>query len=1409
MSPADLVSRLTQQGVRLWAEDGELRCRAPKGLLTPELRTLLAEHKVEILEWLRREPLHSPLSLGQEGLWFLERLEPGTAIYNIPFALDIAGALDAVALKRSINEIVRRHDALRTTFTITDGRPVQVVAPALRLDVPLVDLSSLPAAERDGEAMRLETEQARRPFDLTRGPLLRAMVLRLGADAATGEHRLLVTVHHIVWDLWSLGIFVRELAVLYPAFRDGRPAPLPELPLQYADFVAWQRQHLQGPAFEAQLDYWRQRLQGAPRVLDLPTDLPRPQKPTYRGGWQSFVLGPRLVTDLRALARQEGATLYMVLLAALQTLLFRYSGQARISVGTPTAGRQRAEFTGLIGLFVSMLVMHTDLSGNPTFRTLLARVREVALGAYAHQDVPFGRLVAALQPERESSRQPLYQVALAYEPDMLSPALEGTGMRLRFGMSYRWTALSDLTLFVLETRDGLRCGWEYSTDLFLPETMARMAGHYVTLLDGIAGNPDRRLGELPLLTVAERRLLAGWNDTRVALAPGSCVHEQFAAQAQRTPDAVAVTFEGQSLTYRQLNDRANRLARFLRRRGVGPDALVGLCLERSLEMVVGVLGILKAGGAYVPLEPTDPAERLRFMLEDAGISMTVTTQRVAAAVTGSRTALVRLDMDWPKIREEDWSDLESGATPEHLFYVVYTSGSTGRPKGVAIPHRSVANFIAWTQGRFPLRADDIVLQKTPFTFDISVWELCAPLLAGARLVVARPQAHRDCRYLIDCVRSHGVTQLHVVPTLLHALAADPAFVECRSLRRIYSAGEALPPGLVERVRSRLGVTLINLYGPTEANVDTCWVADAPGEPAVVPIGQPIANTQAYVLDAALQPVPVGVPGEVYIGGAGLARGYLGRPDLTAERFVPDPWGAVSGARLYRTGDRGRYLPDGNIEYLGRLDYQVKVRGFRVELGEIEATLAAHPEVREAAAVLREDRPGEQRLVAYVVPRQGATPSGDALRQFLRGRLPEHMVPAAFVPLAAFPVTASGKVDRRSLPVPEPPGAVASHTSPGNLIEWQLAQIWEEILDIRPVGVTDSFFDLGGHSVLAVRLMSAIEQSLGQTLPLTTLFEAPTIRGLADALRREAADRFSSPVTVLHPEGPRIPFVFLHGDYSGGGFYCHALARALGPQQPFILIHPHGLDGRRVPPSIEAMADEHLVRLRAVRPHGPYLLGGHCTGGRIAFEMARRLRAAGERVDLVAVVDAPLFNTGVGARALSALIHGAGAVARWAPEERLSRLARLRWLVLRLSRLPDYYRRRGGAFVRAGLSEQCATLRRKMRRVRAPAGGWSWPTAAAQLDPTALPDGVDRAYRRAIIAYTPGRYAGTVTVVRAIDGDDHRPDLGWGAVARTVEIHEIPGDHLTCLTKHTAVLAERLAACLEKGQRESGGSAAAG
>ncbi len=1026
------------------------------------------------------------LSFAQERLWLIDRLQPGNPLYNMSEAWQLTGPLQVDALKQAFNDLLRRQDALRSRILETENGLVQT---PVSIDFPVeeVDLTPLPAIRRAAECGAHLELAAQRPFDLALPPLARAVLLRLRND----EHMLLISMHHIASDGWSRAIFWRELGQAYTRRVKGQAPDWTPLPIQYSDYSEWQRRWLSGEVLDGQLAYWRERLRDL-SPLELPADRLRPARLSYRGELQRFDLPAELVTALKALARQHNATLYMVLLAAFQVLLMRYSGQEDIAVGTPVAGRNRPELEGLIGFFVNTLVMRGDLGGNPRFGDLLARTRQHALDAYAHQDLPFEKLVEELRPERDMSRNPLFQVMFALqntpEAELRLPGLESERLPLHNG-----SAKFDLSLSLTETGGGLQGSLEYSSDLFDAARIGRMAGHYRRLLEGMVEAPDTPVWQLPLLDAAERQvLLHDWNTTAVQYPDQQAIAQRFEDQVRRSPDAIAVQFRRQHLDYAKLNRRANRLAHHLRGLGIGAESLVGLCVERSLEMVVGMLAILKAGGAYVPLDPDYPQERLNFMLQDTGAEV-VLTQTGLADRLAQVPHLLCLDSDPAPWAAQPDSDPPATGGPDGLAYVIYTSGSTGQPKGVMVTQRGIGNHMRWMEAEFGFSTSDAVLQKTSISSDASVWEFFAPLLTGGRLVMAEPGAHCDPAYLARAVRDLDISLLQVVPVMLRALVAEPAF-RLNSLRMVYAGGEALERDLLEAFRQQCAAPLCNLYGPTEATIDSHFWLCADESSAVVPIGRPIANTTCYVLDAYCNPSPVGVAGELYIGGAGLARGYLNRPELTAERFVASPF--LAGERLYRTGDRARWRADGVIEFLGRIDQQIKLRGYRIEPGEIEAVLQADPAVLQSLVIVREDISGDRRLVAYLV---GQAIDLEVTRRRLKAHLPDYMIPGALILLDALPLTPNGKVDRNALPVPDQAASSAGYEAPRTPIETVLAGIWADTLNLPRVGIHDNFFDLGGHSLLAARTMNRINREVGMDVALRQLFDTPTVEGLALAI----------------------------------------------------------------------------------------------------------------------------------------------------------------------------------------------------------------------------------------------------------------------------------------------------------------------
>ncbi len=1322
-----------------------------------------------------------PLSFAQQRLWFLDRLQPGGATYNVPTVLRVEGRLDVGALKGAFTELVRRHESLRTRFPDEGGVPVQVIAPPGPFHLTVTDLRA--REDREAESRRLAREEASRPFDLARGPLLRVTLLRLAEE----RHLLLLTLHHIICDGWSSGVLVRELEALYLGFVAGSPAPLPELPLQYADYCVWQREWLRDEALESQLTYWKGHLAGAPHALELPTDFPRPPVPSSRGASFEFQLPPELSRDLQALCRAEGVTLFMALLGAFQVVLSRHSGQDDVVVGTPIAGRRFAELEGLIGLFINTLALRTRLEGDPSFRALLGRVRETTLGAQAHQDLPFEKLVEELRPQRDLGRSPLFQVMLILQntPDAGAPGARADGALSLHPVALESESVKfDLTLGFVEGPEGVRGQVGYRTDLFREETVRRWMAQLRMLLEAVTANPALRLSELRLLSAEEqRKLLVDFQGRAEAYPRDVCLHSLIEAQVARTPDAEAVRFEDTALTYARLDARANQLAHHLRSLGVGPETRVGVCLERSLELVVALLGVLKAGAAYVPLDPAYPKERLAGMLEDSDASVLLTQRGLKDVLPPHSARVLCLDADWDAVARQGTSRPAPLAGSDSLAYVIFTSGSTGRPKGAMNAHAGIVNRLLWMQGEYGLTAADTVLQKTPFSFDVSVWEFFWPLMTGARLVLARPGGHQDPAYLVRLMEQERVTTAHFVPSMLQAFVEEPGLERLTHLRRVVCSGEALPAPVVRRAHARLPAARVhNLYGPTEAAVDvTSHACSRDDARSIIPIGRPVANTGIYIVDRYGQLAPVGVPGELLIGGVQVGRGYWRRPELTAERFVPDAFSGTAGARLYRTGDLARWLPDGTVEYLGRLDFQVKLRGFRIELGEVEAALRAHPGVGEAVVMARDDGPGGMRLVAYVVPTSTSSAlEVTELRAFLSRRLPAYMVPSAFAVLKALPLTPSGKVDRKALPTPEEGASPTAlgYEPPSTPLEQSLAAVWAGVLRVEQVGRRDDFFALGGHSLLATQVVARLREALGVDVPLRALFEAPTVERFAAWLagaRNEGPGRYC---VALRPEGSGTPVFLVHAVGGAVGPY-RELARRLGPKRPLYALQASGLDGREPPlETVEALARRYVEAVRAVRPDGPYVLGGWSMGGVVAFEMARELERQGQRVELLVLLDsfAPLDEAPLREPDGALLLAGmAMDLARTAGVEPTLRPEALE-----------------------GLSdeEQLALVARHAREA-----GWL-PPEVRDSDLRAWRD-VMRANLRAQVAYRPGDYhGGPVLLLRAKDSRrEHSVDAthGWSRhVKSRLSVVDVPGDHYGALrAPHVDTVAARLTERLDE------------
>jgi len=1050
-----------------------------------------------------RKPGHLPLSYAQQRLWFLDQLESGSPVYNIALAMRLIGRLNLAALERTFDELVRRHDILRTTFPAQDGQPVQVISPTNRTPLLTKDLRGLPKEEREAEAHRIVTEEAQKPFDLALGPLLRISLLRLEEE----EEIVQITIHHIISDGWSMKVIVDEVAALYEAFTSGRQSPLSELPIQYGDFTLWQRDWLESGVMEKQLSYWRRQLSGSLPTLSLPSDRPRPQLRTYDGATQSICLPGILSHSLKALSRREEVTLFMSLLAAYQTLLHRYTSQDDIIVGADIANRNIAGVEVLIGFFVNMLVMRADFSGDPTFPELLAKVREVALGAYANQDIPFEKLVEELQPERNSSHTPLFQTAFVLQNVPIG-SLNLTGLTLVPMEIGQGKTPFDLVLSMAEQDEDLTASLTYSTEMFDSTTIARMLRHFEILLSALVADPLRRLSELSLLTEAERsELLVQWNDSKAEYPKDVCVHQLFEVWSERSPQATALVFDDQQLSYGELNRRANQLASYLRSLGVGPEVLVGVCVEPSVEMVVGLLGILKAGAAYVPLDPTYPLERLALIIEDIQAPILLTQERLAERLPALWAQIIRLDSDWDLMAREREENIFSGAGSNNLAYINYTSGSTGKPKGIGILHRAV-NRLVFNTNYIKLGPDDIVTQASNFSFDAATFEIWGALLHGGKLVGVRREVALSPPDFASQLREQGISTLFLTTALFNQVIKEipTAF---GSLRSLLFGGEAVDPRWVwDALENGPPERLLHVYGPTESTTFASWhlVREASKNNTTIPIGKPVSNTQIFILGRCMQLVPTGIQGELYLGGDGLARGYFNQPQQTAERFIPNPFSEEPGSRLYRTGDLARHLSDGSIEFSGRADNQVKIRGFRVEPGEIESALCNHPEVSKVVILAPQDEQGNRLLVAYVVPNHASAPTAGELRLYLRDRLPEYMLPSSFVMLDRLPLTPNGKVDRAALTVSAAsrPSREEKFVAPCTHQEKILAEIWAQTLGLERVGRYDNFFELGGDSIRSIQVRAGAQKA-GLRFSLQQLFRCQTIYQLAKELEIAAPE----------------------------------------------------------------------------------------------------------------------------------------------------------------------------------------------------------------------------------------------------------------------------------------------------------------
>ncbi len=1329
----------------------------------------------------RPEGVLAPLSFYQQGLWVLSQLMPDTSLYHVPKAVRFSGELNIPALRRALDFMVARHEALRSSFAVQDGVPVQIINETAPLELPLIDLGDLPSDEREAEVHRRLGIEARRRFDLAHGPLIRAALFRLDHH----EHILLLTMHHIVTDGWSVGILQRELMALYEAFCNNQPSPLPELQIQYPDYAFWHRQWFQGEVYQSQLKYWKEQFKTLPPTLELPTDHPRPlvqAHRAFRGTKRRLTLSRQLTSQIKTLCQKEEATPFMVLLAAYKVLLHRYTGAEDIVVGSPIAGRCLEETENLIGLFVNALALRTDLGGDPSFSELIARVKEVALGGYGHQDMPFELLVKELQPDRSLAHNPLFQVMFVLQSEP-APSHELPGLTVSHVQVENIVANFDLTLDAVERDGQFECQFESNADLFDDETITRLLGHFETLLQGIVTNPQQRISALPLLSETERhKLLVEWNGNRSDYPSESCVSTLFEEQVASSPEAVALLFDDQHLTYRQLNRRANQLAHFLRGRGVFAEMRVGICLDRSPEMIVALLGVLKAGAAFVPLDPAYPQTRLQFMIEDAEVKLLLTAAPLAEPLRGHGVEVICLDEFATATAGESDQNPVPIAKSDSLAYVMYTSGSTGRPKGVAIAHKSIVRLVKQTNyARF--NRDEVFLQFSTISFDASTFEIWGSLLNGAQLALM-PAGVVSLDELGQALKRYQVTTLWLTAGLFH-LMVDTHLDDLKGLKQLLAGGDVLSVAHVKKaLRELKDCRLINGYGPTENTTFTCcFTINESAINGSVPIGRAISNTSVYVLDRHLNPVPIGVPGQLYVGGDGLARGYLNRPELTAESFISDPFSAEAGAQLYKTGDLVRYRATGQIDFLGRLDGQVKVRGYRIELAEVETALAEHDSIREAVVVVRQDS-GDKHLAAYVTPRPGCSPNAATLRAFLSDKLPAHMVPSVFVVLDVLPLTTNGKVDRAALPAAATVKTeVHEPFAPQDGLELKLLRLWESVLPGGSIGIDDNFFELGGHSLLAVRLFTQIETMFGRNLPLATLFQAPTVRLLAQVLRNEGWAAPWSSLVVLKNGGNRTPFFCVHAA-GGNVLEYHALASLMDPEQPFYGFQARGLDGNQAPhTTIKEMATHYIKEMRDVQPEGPYLIGGRSSGGTVAFEMACQLAAEGQAVELLALLDtypAGYFK----------LLPGSGSL-----RQRCERVARK--IDSHRQNLKQLQGSEKFAYVLGKLKYAPAKTRHKVYR-----RAYKLYQRFGRPLPQVLRN-IEELNFAAVKDYLPQVYQGRATLFLASDDLTAAFDVeeGWqGLVAGGLEIVAISGNHLDIVKEpHVRVLAEKLRNALDAAQ----------
>lgn len=1118
MPIVEFLSYLREIGVQLWLEGEVLRYQAPRDVITDELLSEISVRKSDVITFLKQinreiegvkeqipnvprdDEQELPLSFSQQSMWFFDRFSKSNPVFNICNAVQMRGALDKGSLLRALNEVIARHETLRTTFKSIDGKPMQIIHTASHVEIPELDLRNIPVSELNNKLKALIKDEARHIFNLEQGSLFRFCLFIIGEN----EYVLSMTIHHIISDAWSNAILIEELFKLYESYIRGEKLKLPKLQIQYADYATWERNRYRDNMPEELLKYWSKQLANA-TTLQLPTDFTRPKNKDYEGGFQSITVSPLICEKLKTICKTEGTTLFMVILSAFQTLLHRYSGQTDIFTGTVVANRNRKEVENLAGFFMNTLVLRTNFDEEPTFIEVLRRVKKMTLDAYNHQDLPFDKLLEEIKPERDVCMTPLFQVMFILH-NTQKVELELTGLKMQQIAAESAMAPFDLRLQLTETDEGLKGGFDYSTALFKPSTVKRMSEHLLRIMEHIADKPNTEVSQIPMLTEAEQsQILNDFNNTYSSYPKNKTIFKLFEEQAERTPDSTAVIFEGKKLSYKELNEKSNQIARALRSKGVVQGSIVAIMLERSMEMIIGIMAIEKAAGTYLPVDPHYPIDRVKFILEDSGSSLLLSNEKFNSTELGERIEKIFIEDE--NLYKGNSSNLDCEVEPDGIAYIIYTSGSTGRPKGTMIRHHSLINRLNWMQKKYPIGSSDTILQKTTFTFDVSVWEMFWWAIQGARVCFLEPGAEKDPGEIVRAIEKNNITTIHFVPSMLTAFLEylkDSGEAErVSSLKQVFASGEALTPahvGLFNRLVGGNGTKLVNLYGPTEATIDVSFFeCDFDNCLSTVPIGKPIDNIQLYVMDKNLHLQPIGVPGELCIAGAGLAKGYLNRPELTREKFTDNPF--KTGEKLYRTGDLVKWREDGNIEYLGRMDFQVKVRGLRIELGEIENAILSHIDIKECVVNAWEKNPGDLHLVAYVVCEMGKNMEAQEIQSFLDKTLPEYMIPRIYVFLEAMPLSLNGKVDRKALPKPVLEKK-AEYAAPRNNVESIIAEIWKEELGLDSIGINDNFFEVGGHSLLLTRVHSRLNKQFERDFPLLELFTHSTISSLAKYISGE-------------------------------------------------------------------------------------------------------------------------------------------------------------------------------------------------------------------------------------------------------------------------------------------------------------------